>query len=307
MLDARGEGSTNVSGVRFFGSAVVVATALAVSTHFLPATAAPMWTLGAESSKTASAKPSTASSASSDPGESAAALKDLLPSPVDSPTATPTATPVVTPPPPVVTPAPPPPPPAPPAPAAAAVQAGPGSVLHLTFDDGPDARWTPSVLDLLDRFGAKATFFETGWRSAEAAALTAEVRARGHAVGNHTMNHPDLTKLSAAAVRQQVVDADAHLGATTCFRPPYGASNGSVRQQIADLGKRVVLWDVDTQDWRQPGVQVIADRVIAGAKPGAVVLMHDGGASRAQSVAALEIVLTTLSAQGWRFEAIPGC
>ncbi len=182
-----------------------------------------------------------------------------------------------------------------------------GPVLYLTFDDGPDPRWTPSVLAVLAKHKAHATFFEVGVAARRSPDLVASVRKAGHGVGNHSMTHPSLTKLSAAGVASEISQADKFIGGSACMRPPYGAVNKSVRNQIAAEGKRMVLWDVDTNDWQLPGADVIASRVIEGAKPGAIVLMHDGGGKRSQTIAALDTVLTRLGTAGWRFERLPNC
>jgi peptidoglycan/xylan/chitin deacetylase (PgdA/CDA1 family) len=176
-----------------------------------------------------------------------------------------------------------------------------GNVIYLTFDDGPHRVWTPRILDLLDKYDAKATFFQLGRQTAAEPALAAEVRRRGHAVGNHTVNHVRLTSLSAPKLRAEISGGPA----SACLRPPFGLTNARVHRTAASLGLREVLWTVDTWDWRKPGTAKIVRALLTGAGPGVIVLLHDGGGNRAQTVRALEIALPRLVARGYQFRALP--
>ncbi|WP_083876288.1 polysaccharide deacetylase family protein [Kineosphaera limosa] len=182
-----------------------------------------------------------------------------------------------------------------------------GKVAYLTFDDGPDRRYTPQVLALLAKYDAKATFFMIGSQAQANRPLVARVRAHGHAIGNHTQTHPWLTKVSPATVRDQLRRADSVLGRTTCMRPPGGFVNGVVRNEARAQGKQVVLWSVDPSDWSRPGAPRITSTILSKTRPGSVILLHDGGGPRTQSVAALAQVLPRLKAQGYRFETLPAC
>ncbi|HZX06777.1 polysaccharide deacetylase family protein [Kribbella sp.] len=173
-------------------------------------------------------------------------------------------------------------------------------VLFLTFDDGPDPTWTPQVLATLAKYGAHATFFELGEMQSEHSGLREQVLAAGNAIGSHSISHPQLTRLSAAQRHHQIFDGPR----STCFRPPYGATNAKVRADIKAAGMVQVLWDVDPRDWARPGTSVIAHNILTHAKSGRIVLMHDGGGNRAQTVAALEQVLPVLKAQGYTFPAM---
>lgn len=182
-----------------------------------------------------------------------------------------------------------------------------GKVVYLTFDDGPDPRYTPAILSTLARYKAGATFFMIG-RSAKAhPALVRQVRAQGHTIGNHTFSHPWLTKKSAATVAAELRSTDAVLGRTTCMRPPGGFVNGTVRSVAAGQHKKVIMWGVDTSDWSRPGTGRIVNSVMRGSKAGTIVLMHDGGGPRTQTVSALSTVLGQLSRKGYRFEPLPMC
>lgn len=193
----------------------------------------------------------------------------------------------------------------------AAAQAAPRpsatKVVYLTFDDGPNTTYTPQVLALLKKYNAKATFFMLGQNAAANPKIVNAVRAQGHAIGNHTWNHPALTRLGNAAILQQLARTNAVLGKRACVRPPYGDHNARVDTVIRSTGAKVVIWTVDPVDWARPGSGVISSRVINRIRPGSVVLMHDGGGPRAQSVAALSQILSSLQRQGYVFRALPGC
>ncbi|MCD9622849.1 polysaccharide deacetylase family protein [Rhabdothermincola salaria] len=186
------------------------------------------------------------------------------------------------------------------------VASAPG-VIHLTFDDGPHPTWTPEVLDVLDRYGAAATFFPIGSAAEQQPGLVDEIAALGHTLGNQTYDHVRLTEVDLEEFTYQVETAEAAISphGTQCLRPPYGAVDDTVRDRAAALGYEVVLWSVDTEDWRLPGADVIADRIVAGAEDGAVVLLHDGGDElRSQTVSGLDAALDRLTDEGWRFEPV---
>lgn len=179
-----------------------------------------------------------------------------------------------------------------------------GRVLYLTFDDGPNPTWTPQILAVLARYDAKATFFEVGAEVRRHPVTAAQVRAAGHRVGNHTANHAHLTRLTRAQASRQIAGG---VPGAACLRPPYGQVNAVVRSVAARAGQRLVLWTVDTQDWAEPGAGRVLRRLLAGARPGAVILMHDGGGDRRQTLAALRAALPQLAARGYRFRSHPAC
>jgi peptidoglycan/xylan/chitin deacetylase (PgdA/CDA1 family) len=187
-----------------------------------------------------------------------------------------------------------------------------GKVIYLTFDDGPSSAHTRRVLELLDQYDAKATFFQVGEEAAARPELTRAVVAQGHALGSHTWNHKDLRKLSRRAVSHQITRTSTVLRKISgrpvnCLRPPYGAKNARVMSVIRSKKLAMKLWDIDPRDWKKPGAGTIAGRVIARADPGDVTLMHDGGGNRSQSVRALKRILQVLSKRGYSFETLPGC
>lgn len=184
---------------------------------------------------------------------------------------------------------------------------GSGKVIYLTFDDGPSRVTTPQVLALLKKYDAKATFFMVGGQAAGKAAMVRQVRAAGHAVGNHTYSHPNLTKLTSRQISRELHRTDALVGRTRCMRPPGGATNVAVASVALSEGKRVILWNVDTVDWRRPGANAIVARTLKTTRSGSIVLMHDGGGPREQTVQALKAVLPRLASQGYRFASLPSC
>lgn len=196
--------------------------------------------------------------------------------------------------------------------ATAPATAGPqASVLYLTFDDGPHSSYTPQVLNLLKQHQAKATFFVIGANVGARTALLKRAVAEGHRIGNHTFQHENLTKLSASAVNSTIDRTQAAIAkagtTSTCLRPPFGATNSTVKSLVAKKKLAHLLWSVDTEDWRRPGASVIANRILKGAKPGAVILMHDGGGDRSQTVAALKTVLPQLVKRGYTMATLPAC
>jgi peptidoglycan-N-acetylglucosamine deacetylase len=173
--------------------------------------------------------------------------------------------------------------------------------MFLTFDDGPSVKYTPQILRVLAKHHAHATFFALGEAANAHPELVKQIRAAGHTIGNHTHDHKSLPKLSDNDARAELQKGPA----SRCFRPPYGAVNDDVRAIAAELKQEVVLWDADTEDWDRPGADKIEERVLEGVAPGAIVLFHDGGGDRSQTVTALKRLLPQLIEQGYAFEAMP--
>jgi peptidoglycan/xylan/chitin deacetylase (PgdA/CDA1 family) len=184
-------------------------------------------------------------------------------------------------------------------------------ILYLTFDDGPSG-FSQQMIDLLADYDAQGTFFVLGQAAKSKPDLVRAMAQGGHYIANHTYSHSSLEGTSQEAFLQEVEETrqiilDIALDLFTLdrdvryLRPPYGATDTNTRQYSAEAGYTVVLWDIDPQDWRRPGAKVIADHVAREAYPGAIVLMHDGGGDRAQSVAALEAILSELSQKGYVF------
>ncbi len=150
-------------------------------------------------------------------------------------------------------------------------------LMALTFDDGPDPQSTPLLLDALARVGAKATFFVIGTRAASHPELVARIAAEGHEIGNHTWDHPSLPTLSRGRVVEQLQRARellAPLG-SKLMRPPYGDQTPRTYRTARGLGYCVVLWSISSGDWRGESADIVSQRIIDKASPGAIVLMHD--------------------------------
>ncbi|QNE18507.1 polysaccharide deacetylase family protein [Kribbella qitaiheensis] len=182
----------------------------------------------------------------------------------------------------------------------AAAAAGNKKVLFFSFDDGPDPVWTPKILAVLQKYGARATFFQLGSMQNAHPGLREQILAAGNAIGSHSISHPQLTAITAAKRHHEIFDGPR----SKCFRPPYGASNPKVRADIKAAGMTQVLWDVDPRDWARPGTNAIAGNIMHHATRRNIILMHDGGGDRSQTVAALDKVLQTLKAQGYSFAAM---
>jgi peptidoglycan/xylan/chitin deacetylase (PgdA/CDA1 family) len=179
-------------------------------------------------------------------------------------------------------------------------------VIYLSFDDGPRAPFTQQILDVLAKYNAKATFFVIGRQAAAQPEMIRTLYDAGHSVANHTYNHRSLRGLDWDTFRDEVAGAANAIGehSSNCLRPPYGRVDANTSKFAASLDHYLVTWTLDPRDWTQPGADVIANRVINSAFPGAVVVLHDGGGDRSQTVAALETILARLSEQGYSFAAM---
>ncbi|MFD0401422.1 polysaccharide deacetylase family protein [Kitasatospora sp. NPDC127121] len=188
-------------------------------------------------------------------------------------------------------------------------QLDPGQrVVGLTIDDGPDPRYTPTVLALLQQYGIRATFFLVGECAVENTGLVREIADRGHHIGNHTWTHPDLRHMSDEAVRDELERTSDLLYRTTgrqpsWFRAPGGDWSPVAIRVTTELGMRPMGWTVDPEDWATPGTSVITERILKNVRPGSIVLNHDGGGDRSQTVAALKAYLPVLIDQGYSFSA----
>jgi peptidoglycan-N-acetylglucosamine deacetylase len=184
-------------------------------------------------------------------------------------------------------------------------------VVALTFDDGPNPPHTGRVLDVLARYGVPATFFCVGLHAGAHTDELARMVESGHGIGNHTWSHPFLPDLTVAEFREQLERTDEAVEAVTgprrvrLFRPPYGSrSTEIVRWLDGPERPAVALWDVDPADWAMPGAPAIARTVLEQARPGSIVLMHDGGGDRSQTAEALPAVIEGLLDRGYRFALV---
>lgn len=179
--------------------------------------------------------------------------------------------------------------------------------VALTFDDGPQPPYTGQVLDILERYAVPATFFSVGLHAGGFPGELVRMREQGHQLGNHTWSHPFLHELTAEQVSAQLDRAGEGIALASggappaVLRPPYGSRTPRVLRWLAALEPTVVLWDVEAEDWAMPGAATISRRVLDQARPGSVVLLHDGGGDRSQTVAALPAIVEGLLAKGYRF------
>ncbi len=181
--------------------------------------------------------------------------------------------------------------------------------VALTFDDGPGP-YTPALLDVLEHYRVHATFFIIG-RMLQYFGESARREVRdGDVLGDHTETHPPMAELSAHDQYEELSEQAARVeleGAPRpdLFRPPYGSFDATTMAQLQRLHMLMVLWSVDTEDYLQPGVAAIVQRALAGAHPGAIILMHDAGGTRTQTVEALPIIIRALRARGLKPVTIP--
>lgn len=181
-------------------------------------------------------------------------------------------------------------------------------LVALTFDDGP-SEYTQRYLDILNQYGARATFFNLGSQVAAYPDLSKAVVAQGSQVASHSYTHPELPTLDEATLRDELkrtFDAirDTDGVGTTVIRPPYGAFKESTWLKSGGLLSCSVIWNQDSEDWRRPGADKIAANALNGIAPGSIILMHDGGGNRDQDVEALPTIISSLQGQGYTLVTI---
>lgn len=178
-------------------------------------------------------------------------------------------------------------------------------VLYLTFDDGPSPH-TASLLKALKKYDARATFFVIGPYAQANPAMIKRMHRQGHAIGNHTWNHPRMTQIPTSQVRSELRRTKAVTGSAMgpCMRPPYGMVNSRVAKASIAEGFQPVLWTQHIEDWAPHSLAWTVDRLQADTRPGAVILMHD---THAQTVAAVKQMLPRWVKQGYSFAAVPAC
>jgi peptidoglycan-N-acetylglucosamine deacetylase len=178
--------------------------------------------------------------------------------------------------------------------------------IALTIDDGPDPEYTPQVLRLLKRYQVTATFSVIGLHVAAYPKLARSVAEAGHQIANHTWTHADLVGMRDHRVRDELARASDAIHAATgvragLFRAPYGAWSAAVITQCERMRMVPLDWSVDPRDWARPGVPSIVRTIMRNTRPGSIILEHDGGGNRSQTVAALRIVLPRLLDEGYHF------
>ncbi|TDD68306.1 polysaccharide deacetylase family protein [Jiangella aurantiaca] len=185
--------------------------------------------------------------------------------------------------------------------------------VTLTFDDGPHPVYTPQVLELLEEHDAIAVFCMVGQRAREHPEIVRQVVDAGHALCNHTDTHDEkLSERTREEIERQITETDEALddavGGDTevrWFRQPATFVQPQVETVLGDHGLEPLDWTLDPRDWSRPGTESIVQDVLGGLEPGSVILLHDGGGDRSQTVAALDQILTGLDAAGYRY-VLPG-
>src|SRR5207302_5783964 len=182
--------------------------------------------------------------------------------------------------------------------------------VAITFDDGPDPRWTPKILDILKQANVKAAFFLVGANAEKYPDLVRRIVAEGHEIGNHTYYHPNLALCWPEHIRLELNATQLLLEtitgrSTTLFRPPYAADTSPSKVSelmplhlAQELGYLVVLENIDPQDWARPGADIILQRVKQQRRDGSIILLHDAGGDREQTVEALPRILDYLKTRG---------
>jgi peptidoglycan/xylan/chitin deacetylase (PgdA/CDA1 family) len=174
--------------------------------------------------------------------------------------------------------------------------------VYLTFDDGPHPRNTPHLLDVLDHVNVVASFFVVTEYARKHPSLTREILERGHTLGSHGYSHRHLFLRDSATLRREVVravdDLEQIVNRTiSFFRPPYGVRTPELYRVLQQQGLRPIFWDVITYDWRNPSPHQIAVRAAKAARPGSIILLHDGGGSRPSTITAVPELVERLRAQ----------
>lgn len=182
-------------------------------------------------------------------------------------------------------------------------------IVALTFDDGPHKKYTSEILDLLKQYDAKGTFFIVGEQAEKNPEVILRMFEEGHELANHTYSHPyskNVSKIMEEIKKTNDIIFSITGNIPTLFRPVEGQYTDAMVEEISKSGFKVVMWSwhQDTEDWRNPGVQRIVNIVLKGTKEGDVILFHDGGGNRTQTVKALEKILPELQNQGYRFVTI---
>jgi peptidoglycan/xylan/chitin deacetylase (PgdA/CDA1 family) len=182
-----------------------------------------------------------------------------------------------------------------------------GPYIAMTFDDGPSPETTPRLLDILKQRNIKATFFMIGQNAERNPEIVKRILADGHEIGNHSWTHPQFAKLSDDRVSEEITKTQNAIKAAsgytpTLLRPPYGSITARQKEWIENqFGLSVILWSVDPFDWKRPGASVIEQRILSGARPGAIILSHD---IHKQTVDSMPSTLDELAAKGFKFVTV---
>lgn len=181
--------------------------------------------------------------------------------------------------------------------------------IALTFDDGPHPRLTPQILDILDKYDIKATFFVIGVNAKYYPDALKQAVSRGHEIANHTQTHPHLSEADEETLISEITKCQKEIYnvsgvSTSLFRPPEGFIKGSVETAAGALNYKVILWDIDTRDWAHTPAHDIYCNVVNNIKSGDVILMHDFIGHNSPTPEALEMFIPELLKRGYKFVTV---
>lgn len=186
--------------------------------------------------------------------------------------------------------------------------------IALTFDDGPDSRFSNDVLDVLKQYNVPATFFLLGSKAVANPEIVKRMQNEGHVIGNHTYAHPnlveeaDLETLESEVTRTEDALNEIIGYRTKLFRPPYGFLYNELVEKLGDMNYYVIGWSVDSLDWQEDTPEDITSKVVDNIQPGSIILMHDGAESsgdRTNTILSLQQIIPKLQEQGYEFVTVP--
>jgi len=179
-------------------------------------------------------------------------------------------------------------------------------IVALTFDDGPDPRFTPEILDILKKNKIKATFFDVGNKMKLYPQIVKRQVKEGHLIGNHTYTHPDLIVEDEKTVYKELEETEKIIEKETgyrtyLFRPPKGLLDSNIFKAVQQFGYKIILWGIGVENHSLKTPQELASRVISNTYPGTIILAHDGRLNRTKTVAAVKIIISQLKKKGYKF------
>lgn len=182
-------------------------------------------------------------------------------------------------------------------------------LIALTFDDGPHPKETYEILNILNKYNVKATFFVVGKHANWYSKPLIEASKEGHEIGNHTFSHPDISNLSSDDIKKEIKECEDELikltgKKPTLFRPPYGSYGKDQLGEIAkECGYKIILWtSIDAKDWKNPPSAQISNTIINKVQNGDIILLHDYGTEN--TVQALDVIIPTLIKEGYKFVTV---
>ncbi|RAP76006.1 polysaccharide deacetylase family protein [Paenibacillus montanisoli] len=185
-----------------------------------------------------------------------------------------------------------------------------GRLIAITFDDVPDPEWTPQFLDVFKQHGAKATFYTLGTNMAKYPEIARQIHEEGHELGNHSLTHPHMPEISKDEQRAELQQAEQLIVEVTgrkpnTFRPPYLDVNDDLLVVAAELGYKVIHGlNLRANDWAMPGTEHILAETRPSIRDGSILLFHDAGGDRSQSLEALSVLVPELLEQGYRLVTV---